>query len=60
MGEKKRKRTEDGAGAGRPSKKPSVEKSLGRVRVEHIENKNIVGPVLGTEHVQLLAHTPRS
>jgi DNA-directed RNA polymerase I subunit RPA49 len=58
MGEKKRKRAEDGAG--RPSKKPSVEKSLGRVRVEHIENKNIVGPVLGTEHVQLLAHTPRS
>jgi DNA-directed RNA polymerase I subunit RPA49 len=58
MGEKKRKRTEDGAG--RPSKKAAVAPSLGNVRVEHVENKNILGPVLGAEHVQLLAHSTRS
>ncbi|KAF2715213.1 hypothetical protein K504DRAFT_421776 [Pleomassaria siparia CBS 279.74] len=44
MSEKKRKRQEDGAG--RPAKKASIGKPLGTVRVQHIENKGTVGPVL--------------
>jgi DNA-directed RNA polymerase I subunit RPA49 len=46
MAEKKRKRHDDGAE--RPSKKPAVASAPGgTVRVEFVDNKNGLGPILG-------------
>lgn len=44
--EKKRKRHEDVGG--RPSKKTATAQPTGTVRVEMLENKDVLGPVLGT------------
>ncbi|KAF2273762.1 DNA-directed RNA polymeras-like protein I 49 kDa polypeptide [Westerdykella ornata] len=44
MGEKKRKRHDDAAE--RPAKKPAVSQGPNTVKVQHVENKGVVGPVL--------------
>jgi hypothetical protein len=46
MSEKKRKRQDNGIE--RPKKKAAVAQPSGTVRVEFVDNKDVVGPVLGT------------
>jgi hypothetical protein len=45
MGEKKRKRNEDGGE--RPTKKTAITQPQGNLKVELVENKDTLGPILG-------------
>jgi DNA-directed RNA polymerase I subunit RPA49 len=45
MSEKKRKRREDGGE--RPSKKTTIAPPSGRVRLDFVDNEDVLGPVLG-------------
>jgi DNA-directed RNA polymerase I subunit RPA49 len=45
MAEKKRKRNDDGVE--RPAKKPAVSEAKGTVRVEFVDSKSGLGPILG-------------
>jgi DNA-directed RNA polymerase I subunit RPA49 len=57
MSEKKRKRREDGGE--RPKKKVAIA-SQGNVRVELLENKGPLGPLLGMRKATQDMGTPRS
>lgn len=51
MGEKKRKRQEDGSE--RPAKKNAASLPKGNVRVEYVDNTDALGPVLGMRYANL-------
>lgn len=53
MSEKKRKRHDDGGE--RPSKKAAIALPMGNVKVEVVENKDGLGPVLSMKAVCRLA-----
>jgi DNA-directed RNA polymerase I subunit RPA49 len=48
MAEKEKKRKRHEGGGERPSKKSAAAQPTGTVRVEFLENKEALGPVLGT------------